>query len=432
MATNHLHSTMGGPAHPPVVVDLQRFCTVTAADFRPLGGSRPDAAVVACAAVSTFTDGLTDDVILPPDVLAAALGLLCAPLIVTLEGDLSGQEAYFDSAAVAVRLRTVEEAVLEQLRTISLGAGGLSVTMELGDRPTAAGVVTSSTCTPTTTTPTATSTTTQLLPDNFMGQWGLLKHIDLCRTSIQQTGDIFLSACGSLASVRLPQCLTEVSGNFLFACSELEHVDLQHTSLVRAGPWCMSNCVNLTSITLPPCLTHVSEGFLSGCGKLQHIKDLAGTSLRSVGHSFLNKCGSLTGTVVLPDSLSHIAPHFLAGCGKVTSVDMGGCVSVQHIPPSFLCRCGALTAVQLPTASSSLTSIGDSFLHSCCRLDTIDLRSHTLLRSIGQGFAAYCRRLSRVYLPDTVTEVGRGFLEHCSPDGVHVVCTSTAVLNALQ
>ena len=72
---------------------LQRFCKETVPEFTPLGGSRPDAAVVASAAVSLYTavELLPWDVILPPDVLDTALAALCAPLVIAHSSDLLDQ-----------------------------------------------------------------------------------------------------------------------------------------------------------------------------------------------------------------------------------------------------------------------------------------------------------------------------------------------------
>ena len=70
-----------------IMINLNHFCTVNVPDFTPLGGSRPDAAVVACVAVWK-----KEDVILPPDVLDTSLGMLCAPPIIKDVSDLEGRE----------------------------------------------------------------------------------------------------------------------------------------------------------------------------------------------------------------------------------------------------------------------------------------------------------------------------------------------------
>ena len=53
---------------------------------------------------------------------------------------------------------------------------------------------------------------------------------------------------------------------------------------------------------------------------------------------------------------------------------------------------------------------------------------HTALQTVGSCFAAGCSSLTTVVLPDTVTEVGRGFLDECGR--VEVRSGSTAVQDA--
>ena len=54
----------------------------------------------------------------------------------------------------------------------------------------------------------------------------------------------------------------------------------------------------------------------------------------------------------------------------------------------------------------------------------VDMR-HTALHTVGGGFAYGCYCLTTVYLPDTVTEIGRGFLNGCRR--VEVISGSPAV-----
>ena len=52
------------------IINLHHFCPMEVPDFTPLGGSRPDAAVVACVAVwEEEAPEVKEDVILPRDVL---------------------------------------------------------------------------------------------------------------------------------------------------------------------------------------------------------------------------------------------------------------------------------------------------------------------------------------------------------------------------
>ena len=107
------------------IINLPEFCTFYVPDFTPLGGSRPDAAVVASTAVWMEEEkDAKEDVILPPDVLDTSLAMLCAPLTVTHAKDLRGREAHFGCPAVTVRLRNTDVEVMEALKGISANTPG--------------------------------------------------------------------------------------------------------------------------------------------------------------------------------------------------------------------------------------------------------------------------------------------------------------------
>ena len=349
-------------------INLSNFCTTSVPDFTPLGGSRPDAAVVGCTAVWMEEEEEAEkDVILPPDVLDTALAMLCAPLIVRHAGDLRGREAHFQCHTATVRLQSTDEDAEEELRRITsdMPRGGLSVTLMLGAAVTE-------------------------LRDSFMScwkndqQWGALGHqtwealgrVDLRRTSLRRMGRLSLTWNDNLTSVTFPPSLTEVGGEFLLRCNSLQCIDMGHTAVHTFGYGFAAHCPRLTTVTLPPSLTVVGGEFLSRCNSLQCI-DMGHTALHTVGEGFAATCLRLT-TVTFPPSL---------------------------------------------------TVVGDEFLRRCYSLQCIDM-GHTAVHTINRGFAYDCPRLTTVVLPDTVTEVGGWFLHQCGR--VEVSSRSTAVQAAAR
>ena len=158
---------------------LDVFCTNIVPDFTPLGGSRPDAAIVALVAVRQGEEKeVEEDVILPPDVLDTALAMLCAPLIVKHVGDFRDREAYFLSPTATVRLYTTDEDVLRALKriTASIPGGGLSVTVLLDESVTE-------------------------LPDEFLARCAAVRMADLRQTNVTEdwwqsfSGFLSLSDC---------------------------------------------------------------------------------------------------------------------------------------------------------------------------------------------------------------------------------------------
>ena len=281
-------------------IDVSQFCTVSVPDFTPLGGSRPDAAVVACVAVSEQgEEEAKKDVILPPDVLDTALAMLCAPLIVRHAEELRGREAHFQCHTATVRLHTTDEDAEDRLRTITadMPNGGLSVMVVLEEAVSE-------------------------LRDSFMVGWKdrdvlweAFGRVDLRRTSLRRIGSIFLFGCSSLSTVTFPPSLTVVADQFLFGCRRLQCLDLRHTAVRTVGEGFAYKCSSLTTVTFPPCLTEVGCDFLRACESLQCL-DMGHTAVHTVGRGFAARCSSLT-TMMLPDAITEVGPGFLLGCGRV-------------------------------------------------------------------------------------------------------------------
>ena len=269
---------------------INGFCQQKVPDFTPLGGSRPDAAVVACATVGLYTGGAGEGVVLPHDVLAAALGALCAPLRVRHVANLRGREAHFKCHAVTVQLHTTDDDVLEALESVSAGMrGGLSLTVLLEE------------------------SVTEL--HSFLDDWAAVGQVDLTQTSLRCIGDFFLSNCMHLTTVILPASLTEVGEGFLGECMSVLSVDMQHTALHTISEAFAYNCLSLTSVLLPDTVTEVAGRFLLGCHKIQRV-DLSHTALHTIGEAFAIHCSKLT-TVTLPDTVTEIGVKFLGECGHV-------------------------------------------------------------------------------------------------------------------
>ena len=377
-------------------VDLQQFCIATVPDFTPLGGSRPDAAVVACTAVSLFTDGLIPrDVILPPDVLDTGLAFLCAPLRVTHTEDLLGQEAAFRCPAMSVSLHTIDTDVLQGLRSLADNAScKLTVMMKLSDSVAA-------------------------LPDELMSGWESVTCIDLKRTAVQSIGDSFADGwpgvtdytlghncpkqCSNVTQVDLPATLTVIGNRFLAACKRLQVIDLKHTLLQSVGNDFASHCPNLMEVALPHTVTVIGDYFIQNCDRL-HVIDLKNTALQRIGERFAFHCLNVT-TVALPDSVTEIGDGFLQYCHSVPVIDLQN-TALKIVTTLFAAYCSSLTTVILP---DTVTEVDDGFLCDCDSMKLIDLKN-TALQTLYDHFAGCCPNLTTVALPDTVTKVGHNFV----------------------
>ena len=234
--------TMRSKRHPSSV--LPEFCRAIVPDFTPLGGSRPDAAVVACTAVWMEEETeAQENTFLPPDVLDTAMAMLCAPLNVTHARDLRGRATHFRLPAATVRLRTIDWNAMQALKgaIAFMPGGGLSVTMSVPESVTK-------------------------LPERFMEKWAPVGRVDLGRTSLQRIDYWCLYGCSYLTAVILPPSLTEVGDGFLWGCDRLQSVDMRHTALHTVGGYFAYDCRRLTNVVLPDTVTEVGTDFLCKCG----------------------------------------------------------------------------------------------------------------------------------------------------------------------
>ena len=384
-------------------LDLQQFCTNSVPHFTPLGGSRPDSAVVACVVLSLFT--AWPGVILPPDVLDTALAALCAPLIVANVSDLQSLEAHFRCPAVSVRLRSIDVSILERLERINAELQHLST-------GTSGPVTERRSCSP-------------VIESD--GHWLPNRKLTQLARKLGQSSQP--NTCTSLAAdeiyprssvtIQLDESVNALPDTFLRAWQSVTRIDLRRTSINQIGLHFLYHCSRLTSVELPECLSEVGDGFLLGCSQLQRV-NLRWTSVNRIGDDFLRGCTQLI-SVELPNSLSELGECFLMECSNLERVDLRATL-VKRIGSSFLGGCSSLTSIELP---ESLSSIGMLAFSGCRQLERIELQ-HTALQTIGNLFASRCNGLTKVHLPDTVTEVGSRFLlRRCGQ--VEIVSGSSAV-----
>ena len=413
-------------------INMRRFCTECVPDFAPLGGSRPDGAVVGCAAMSVYEGALSRGVIMPPDVLDTALAALCAPLVVSSVSDLRGREVHFHAQSpIPLRMRSecVAMALVSMIPpcdaqryeyfgfdeiidslfalipslcgrffTHASGLRGVSgrcrcvpVPLRLrtidDDALKQLSPMIADLCGLSVSLQLDESVTT--LPGKLFSEWDNVSSIDLRQTSIQKIGDEFLRKVfphyvtmhPKLTPVELPACLTEVEDYFL------------------------KGNQSLTSVELPVGLTKVGRGFLLECRQLARL-DLRNHTLQRIDDVFAAFCLNLA-ELYLPDTVTEVGDDFLCNSHKIERIDLRH-TALEKIGARFALG-SHLLALYLP---DTVTEVGDSFLGHCKKIEQIDLRN-TALQSIDRLFASECSSIVSVYLPDSVTEVGDSVLEKC-------------------
>ena len=319
---------------------MQQFYRDIGLHFARLGGSRPDAAVAVCAMVSLYMERLSPlDIVLAPDVLAATLAALCAPLTIANARELRGQDAFFQSPSVSVCLKSNDLSVCNELRKKS-DFTTLSLVIKLDP------VVT-------------------MLPNNFRS-WNSLTEVDLKHTTIQCIGHGFAAACPRLTNVVLPDSVTEIEASSFASCLSLQSLNLENNTALRTlGPGFACDCPRLTSVILPVSVTEVCGSFLNSCESLTCI-DLRNTAIQTIGACFVSHCPSLT-AVALPDTVTEIGDKFLSDCTALQHVDLNN-TSLLRVPARFAFQSPKLARLALP---NTVTQVGDYFLWACGRVEVV-------------------------------------------------------------
>ena len=376
-------------------IDLPRFCTETAPDFAPLGGSRPDLAVLACAAMRVYEGGMPEDVILPPDVLDTALGTLCAPVVITDRSDARDLEAHLHYSPIPLQ---------QQPFCVAMSLVDLYKSSEVSHQSSLGFIVNIHTMAheinaaldPSVTHPSGYRTTR--IDCQCSAVPIRLRTVD--REMHERLCMVSANSCGVSIAVQVDDSVAVLPGDF-FRFPSFTSMVLRQSSVesrftdFRFGAY-------ITSVKLPTSLTEIGEYFLC-CAKLQELH-LRHTLVQRVGSHFVLSCSYLT-SVELPDCLTEIGPYSFVGCCKLKCINLRN-TAMQKVDEFFAGGCAMLTSVELP---DSVTEIGLGFLRQCRKLQCIDLRN-TALQRIDDMFAFDCCALTKVYLPDTVTEVGENFL----------------------
>lgn len=210
-------------------------------------------------------------------------------------------------------------------------------------------------------------------------------------------GDVAFSGCISLASIVIPNGVTEIEGEAFYGCSALTNVSLPNT--VSAIGWqTFAYCPRLTNMP-------ISKG------------------VREIGGGTFIECLGLV-DVTIPDGVKVIADKTFFGCASLTTIAIPN--SVTNIGDMAFADCSGLTAIHVDVANPSYSSL-DGVLFD---------KNRTVLIRYPAG------RAGSYTIPDTVTLIQHSAFSDCGgltqvriPNGVtrieHRAFFGCAALNSV-
>ncbi len=254
--------------------------------------------------------------------------------------------------------------------------------------------------------------------------------------SITKIGAKAFYGCKKLESINIPASAS--IGNRAFAnCSKLKEITMpgvatqalstQSSTEVSIGAFAFENCVSLASVDVPDTVTDIGIGAFTGCSAMESFE--IPTCVKVINDSTFFGCSSLEDinvpsgvteigdgafsgcsaaeTIVIPDTIDTIGDQAFSGCSVVTEVDIPE--SVDTIGAGAFTNCSALTTVDLP---DDMEYIGEGMFSGCSALEAVEIPD--TVSYIGDGAFGYCSSLTGVDIPENVSEINNSSFYGCS------------------
>ena len=261
-------------------------------------------------------------------------------------------------------------------------------------------------------------------------------------------GENAFCRCHSLATVNIPDTVTNIAMNAFTMCRALPRVDIPGSvktignsafsacSALEAATFgdgievieddAFMNCGMLASADLPSSVTSIGDRAFAGCSTLGACGLCEG--LRFIGNYAFSTCDSLT-NVTIPASVTRVGSDVFQNCGKMAfdaetipgicllsgwavaadnpsgAVDLLG---VNGVADGLFKGQRYVTSVALPP---EIETLGHGMFMECYELKSVWLPA-TLREIEGQAFQN-CRKLESISFPPAVTNIGAQAFENC-------------------
>lgn len=252
-------------------------------------------------------------------------------------------------------------------------------------------------------------------------------------TGGKKIGRNFFQNCVSLERISLPATVTDVETDAFSGCLSLKELTVDAGNrafqsknnclirtatkelLVACDPEGIPTdgsvkiiCANVfpdpesvTSVTVPDSVTKINTGAFRWCTSLESISlPFVGETAGGANHNAFGWIFSTSANDYVPKSLKHVT---VTGNCPIAEEAFHDCHSLETF-----------------TATGKISSVGIFAFINCESLKTVDFRGG--VNEIKQSAFLKCRSLEEIFLPDTLTGIGKKIFEGCGE--VTVVCFS--------
>lgn len=241
-------------------------------------------------------------------------------------------------------------------------------------------------------------------------------------------GGFTFYGCQNLTSVNLPEGLTEIVYHTFYKCSKLSSIDLPH-SVRKIGQDAFYGCKSLVSIKFPENLTEIESEAFADCSSLTAIQIPAQTNI--IGCNAFHNSGVTS--VIIDDAATKLnfndSNTGLRGTfgGNVTDLYLGRSIDFYDLGQWTW---GSLKNV---TVGGYVTSFNPIILDNC-KLENLILKDG--VKSIegspwtGNHYVDWsCMNL---YLPKTITKIGKEVFSQAALNTLYVHWTDESVINSFS
>ena len=213
-------------------------------------------------------------------------------------------------------------------------------------------------------------------------------------------GNYAFNGCTNLEEVEIISGIASV-GNYAFNnCEKLDSVIFDDDSILSIGDYAFANCASLGKISIPENVTNIGSFAFSNCTDLVNVEFLEYSSLNILGDSAFLNCIKLK-EIYLPDTVTQIGQSAFSGCADLKSANIPAGVAV--ISDYLFANCQKLESIEIPI---SVIAIGNYAFNNCSDLESVTFDTNSCLRTIGDHAFAFCNSIEIVRLPVGIKSIG--------------------------